>query len=184
MPNILELRRRAKEINVKAQAAMKACESGVITTKQFGATIDELKAEDTEVAAQFKAYNEALRWAGGSSDSGDPPRGSQFVGNSVPADVRCKAFTAKMARGFSDEDAGRQRHDAVKARSVPPVQPWSHQAFSSADPAYPHRWRPTSPFGQQLVVIPEKLPHSAHRRTELRDPATQFDHWDARDCGR
>ena len=111
MPNILELRRRAKEINAKAEAAMKACEAGVITTKEFGTTIDDLKREDTEISNQYKAYNEAMRWAGGHATdhlgTGDPPLGSgQFVGSSVADDGQRLAFTAKMAQGFSTSMLG------------------------------------------------------------------------------
>lgn len=68
MPNVLELKQQAAELNRDVPLKIKECEDGKITVADFATFMEGAKAKDAEIASGIKAYNEANKWRSG----GDP----------------------------------------------------------------------------------------------------------------
>lgn len=78
MPNVLELKQQAAELNREVQTKLKAVEAGDITVADFSQYMENAEKRDAEIASGIKAYGQAAKFSGSESegdrpDAGKPP---------------------------------------------------------------------------------------------------------------
>jgi len=75
MPNVLELKQQAAELNRDVHVKIKECEEGTITVADFATFMEGAEKKDSEIASGIKAYNAANKWrvGGDPEPSGEPP---------------------------------------------------------------------------------------------------------------
>lgn len=76
MPNVLEYKQKAAELNREVQEKVKAVDAGTITVAEFSQYMENAEKQDAEIATAIKAYNSAAKFSGGASE-GDKPEGGK-----------------------------------------------------------------------------------------------------------
>lgn len=71
MPNVLELKQQAAELNRDVGLKIKECEEGKITVADFATFMDGAEKKDAEIASGIKAYTAANKWRSGSDPEPD-----------------------------------------------------------------------------------------------------------------
>lgn len=75
MPNVLELKQQAAELNRDVGVKLKECEAGTITVADFSTFMEGAEKKDKDISAGIKAYNAAQKFSGSADirPNGDPP---------------------------------------------------------------------------------------------------------------
>jgi Phage capsid family len=80
MPNVLELKQQATELNREVGEKIKACEAGTITVADFSQYMENAGKRDKEIASGIKAFNDAQAFNGsGGARQDDPNAGAPPV---------------------------------------------------------------------------------------------------------
>jgi len=72
MPNVLELKQKSAELNRSVHEKRKECDEGKITLADFSTFMDGAEKQDREIGDGIKAYNAAMKFAGGDGDDPNP----------------------------------------------------------------------------------------------------------------
>jgi HK97 family phage major capsid protein len=85
MPNVLELKQQAAELNREVQTKIKDCESGAISVADFSQYMENAGVRDAEIASGIKAFNEATRISGATGSFIDGIAGDPALAGNPPA---------------------------------------------------------------------------------------------------
>ena len=75
MPNVLELKQQAAELDRDVKLKIKECDEGTITVGDFATFMEGAQTKDAEIASGIKAYNAANKWRGGNGQVDVEPDG-------------------------------------------------------------------------------------------------------------
>lgn len=167
--NIHQIRARARELNAEVQAKITACENGDISVKALSQFMESARTEDSELADQMKAYNNAVQFGnggGGTLDGdGTPPAGAggSFAPSNGSDNGKRLTFGTKTTGALATKMLG---HDGLRAKALAPSGSAMVDQEFRPDPIA--LGKPAHSLLDVLPVVPHDAPEFAYLRQITR----------------